>query len=647
LIRGLKAAEARVASWGKTITKIGAGIAAIGGGAVATGLAAAHSFAEMGSELAGVAQRTGMTVEALSELQSKISVEDLELGFRHLQRAIFEAGEGSVQARDALGRFGLTAEQLQALSPDQQLALLADRFQAVRNPAERAGLAMSIFGRHGTELIKVLEHGSAGIEEVRARSRELGLGWSTEDANAAKKLAKETKLLSMQFQALTAQIGAAVAPVLRRLIDLQQQVLAPVIRWTRENRGLVTTIFLVAGAVVALGTAVAAFGGFVILASAALGGLATVLGVVGSLLGLILSPWVLIPVAIVGAAAALIYFTGNWDRTVSFFRETLAGLGDYFATVWGGIADAISAGDLELALRVAAAGLNVAWVALTGGLEVAWVAFVETLNYWWNWLLTTLQNGWTAGVGGLALLIAKGLGELEVFWFNFTVGLRVLWRGFLQWLEFAWLATIRNVVAEAAFAEAMVTSRALTPAGRLAEARAARQGAQAGIDQQLAGIGAGNEVEDRRIGQERRDLQARNLRVQNQLVQDMEAEIRQREQALAALEAEAAARIDAAQGELADNVARARAELDAVRAEAAQRRAWADYLRAKPQLEAAVGGLVGLGASAAAGTFSAAAAAGMAGGQSPEQQTAQNTARVAAGVQQLVNAANNGGLVFA
>jgi TP901 family phage tail tape measure protein len=400
LISGLKAAEKRVADWGKTVTKIGAGIAAIGAGAVATGVAAAHSFADMGSSLAGISQRTGLTVEALSELQSKVDLDALEHGFRHLQRAIFEAGEGSREARDHLSRLGLTAEQLGAMTPDQQLSLLADRFHEVRGEAARTGIAMGLFGREGTGLIGVLQDGARGLEAVRARSRELGLGMSTQDAQAAKALNKEWRLLQAQFKMISVQIGAAVAPVLRHLLSVVQPIVGTVIRWVRENRGLITTIFTVALGIVALGTAVGALGGAIAIASTAFGILATVVGAVGSVLAFLVSPAGLITlaaVAMLAAAGAVFYFSGAWDDMLRLVRGPLAQLGQFFASTWGGIADAFRAGDLQLALRITVQAL-----------KVIWVSFVETLGYWWNWLLTTLQNGWTAGTAVLAFLIVKG-----------------------------------------------------------------------------------------------------------------------------------------------------------------------------------------------------------------------------------------------
>jgi hypothetical protein len=190
----------------------------------------------------------------------------------------------------------------------------------------------------------------------------------------------------------------------------------------------------------------------------------------------------------------------------------------------------------------------------------------------------------------------------------------------------------------AAYAQALVTSTALTPAGRRADAEAASRAARGDIRQQIMGLGAGNAAEDAQARRQRRDIEMRNLGLQNQILADMEAEIRVRE-----------ANLDQIRNQAADRIQAERDVLDLLLAQAAIERAkvaWWEVLRRKARISAAAP-VVGDVGTSAIGTFSAAAAAGIAGGNSPEAQTAQNTAAMRADMRQLVNAANNGGLVFA
>src|SRR5580704_17777237 len=99
LSRGLKAADAQLKSWGKSITKVGTSLAALGSASMAADMAkltaafgAAVEFGNIGAELEHMSQRTGIAVESLSLLkfaaeQSGIGLEDLETGIKRMQKA--------------------------------------------------------------------------------------------------------------------------------------------------------------------------------------------------------------------------------------------------------------------------------------------------------------------------------------------------------------------------------------------------------------------------------------------------------------------------------------------------------------------------------------------------------------------------------
>jgi hypothetical protein len=106
------------------------------------------------------------------------------------------------------------------------------------------------------------------------------------------------------------------------------------------------------------------------------------------------------------AVGALIYFIGG-------FHE----LGRVFKQVWGGISDAISAGDLKLAMQILWAGIVLIWttainnifdffsslwtglrkilVYAGGGIMVAIMTLVQGIHWLWTELWTRVANGWT------------------------------------------------------------------------------------------------------------------------------------------------------------------------------------------------------------------------------------------------------------
>src|SRR5690606_23318108 len=104
--------------------------------AVTALLGTAKAFSDTGDMLDKMSQRTGVSVEALSELGfaadlSGTDLETLEAGLRNMQRTLVGAAQGS-SAGEALGRLGLSAAQLAGLSPDEQFKILADHLSQVR-----------------------------------------------------------------------------------------------------------------------------------------------------------------------------------------------------------------------------------------------------------------------------------------------------------------------------------------------------------------------------------------------------------------------------------------------------------------------------------------------------------------------------------
>ena len=147
LVRGLKAASRKLEAWGKGIRDVGLKLSAAGAAVVTPLVASAKTFAEMGSEMEHMSQRTGVPVEALSELAyaaelSGSNVELLEIGLRRMQRLLTEAALGSQTAREALAMPGLTMQNLNGLKPEEQFNLIADRISQIENPAVRAAAAI-------------------------------------------------------------------------------------------------------------------------------------------------------------------------------------------------------------------------------------------------------------------------------------------------------------------------------------------------------------------------------------------------------------------------------------------------------------------------------------------------------------------------
>ena len=187
LVRGLRQAEKKLKAFGDSIRNLGMKTVGLGAAMIAPLGVAAKSFADLGSRMWDMSRRTGVSVEALSVLgyaaeQSGAGTEALEKGIRRMQRTIYDAGRDLSTATDSLADLGLTFQDVEGLSPEAQFRLLAERLDGIEDPTRKAAVAMTIFGRSGTELLPMLEGGAAGIAAYEAQSRSLGLVMGTEDA---------------------------------------------------------------------------------------------------------------------------------------------------------------------------------------------------------------------------------------------------------------------------------------------------------------------------------------------------------------------------------------------------------------------------------------------------------------------------------
>lgn len=126
------------------------------------------------------AARAGLATSEFSRLAfaaeaSDASMAALEGGVRNLRKTLAEATNGSAQAEQSFARLALKSADLVGLPLNEQLGLIADQFKRVVDPAERTRIALDLFGKSGTELIPLLQRGSAGIKELREEADRLGI----------------------------------------------------------------------------------------------------------------------------------------------------------------------------------------------------------------------------------------------------------------------------------------------------------------------------------------------------------------------------------------------------------------------------------------------------------------------------------------
>lgn len=448
LVRGLKAASKRLVDWGKNITA--AGQRMLLGGMTLLGPMTGFSkvFADMGSRLADMSARTGVSVEALSELgyaaeMSGADLETLEGGLRKMQKTIAEAASGSQAAQDALVRLGLSIADLERLSPDEQFMRIADRLAGIANPTQRAAAAMEVFGKSGAKLLPMMADGAAGLEAMRRQARDLGLAMSSEDAAAADEFGDALDTLWKSLKMGVATIGSALAPILSDLARRVTGIIKAVSDWIRENKTVVVTVFKVAAAIVAGGAALIVLGGILSGLGFAFGtlvsivtGVGTALGVIGTVLGGILSPVGLVIAALASLGGYLLYVSGAGQQALSWLGQQFAALRDTALAAWKGISDALAAGDIGLAARILWLTLKVEWQKGVAWLTDQWIGFKEAF------MAVAVE-----AVYGTAKILASAWAGLQAAWVETVACMSKAWTTFTHHLVTGW-RTAQNWIAK-------------------------------------------------------------------------------------------------------------------------------------------------------------------------------------------------------
>lgn len=236
LKRGLTTLTTRLAGAAKGVAGIAAslGTAAVAGGIglIVSGMSAAAAsvwrFSEAAAGIDDIAQRTGASAEALSQLryaaeQSGANLEAVEKGMRKLGDVTTQAAGGSKSAAAALASVGLSAEQLLAMPVEDRFLAVAQGISQIQDPAAQASVAMDLLGKSGADLVPMMADGAGGIRALMAEADKLGMTISGEQAKAAAAFDDKWQGLVATLRNASNIIAVAVLPYLSQMIDMVMQ----------------------------------------------------------------------------------------------------------------------------------------------------------------------------------------------------------------------------------------------------------------------------------------------------------------------------------------------------------------------------------------------------------------------------------------
>ncbi|CAN1551667.1 Bacteriophage tail tape measure, C-terminal [Burkholderiaceae bacterium] len=228
----LQAATDRLGMLGSVLGKLGpagliagASIAALGVGITALVM----PVARVGDEFFKLSQKTGVSVEALTALDyaaklSDVTTEGLTKALQKLSIAMFDTQVNGDEGSAALKALGVSATDAHGqIRPTEAVLLdLVEKFADMPDGADKAALAVKLFGKEGLAIIPFLNQGREGITALMEEARRLGLVMSEDVARASEVFNDNLTRLSAIFEGVQRQIGAAVIPI---LADFTEQVI--------------------------------------------------------------------------------------------------------------------------------------------------------------------------------------------------------------------------------------------------------------------------------------------------------------------------------------------------------------------------------------------------------------------------------------
>jgi len=190
---------------------------------------------------AKLADRIGETTQNLAGLQYAASlcgssVGQLDKSIEYLQKGLGEAAMGTGDVKKALDRMGISLEDMIKASPYQQILLISKGMQGIKSPAEKAALAVDLFGRSGVDMLNMLAEGPKWLQAMREEADKLGITFTRDMARKIEEANDAITTMRGAFKGLGIALAADLAPKIKEIAEAMT-------RWIIENREKIVSWF--------------------------------------------------------------------------------------------------------------------------------------------------------------------------------------------------------------------------------------------------------------------------------------------------------------------------------------------------------------------------------------------------------------------
>jgi phage-related minor tail protein len=421
-------------AFGGRIVRVGLGIAGVATGVTAAVWRMADGIASTAASAYQNSSRLGMSIEGYQKLQFAME----QAGFGGLQLTSVMDGLNNTMARAAktdeawvaFGKqTGIDARKFAYLDAEQQLKVLANRYNEIQDPIKRAAFAQELFGSQAHEMQRVMALGANGIQEYMEQARRTGNVIDEETARQSLAYQNAKREFQASVSGIKTQLFSRLLPFFTQAFEGISSRLQSVDwdMWGERIVGWVqAAIPKVQEIAIAIGEFIARIWNGISAVTEFVGGWQNVAKIIGIAWGIVtaikainaiiavakvvqmawnvvmaLNPFVLIAMAIIAAIgliiAAVILIKNNWEAIVEFFKRTGRVIADFFRNLWERIT-----GFFQSAFNVVS---NI-WSAIVGFFRRIWDGIVAVFSFVINFYATIFRtafnivlNIWSAITG--------------------------------------------------------------------------------------------------------------------------------------------------------------------------------------------------------------------------------------------------------
>lgn len=227
----------------------------IAGAAIVASLGAITKMtANWGDELSHLSQKTGIQASTLSSFRLALEKADLDLhsftlGMKTLAQSMVEAKSPTSAAAKIFDYLGVkTKDSSGKMRPMNEVLFdIAGAFKNLPDGADKAAIAVNLFGRAGMALIPLLNEGTEGLQAEIEKAQKFGLTMSDEAAEGAHEFSRSLQDLKGAVTGAGMEIGKMLIPMIQPLVKGLTDIVAGIRGWIAENPALSTMLTGMAG----------------------------------------------------------------------------------------------------------------------------------------------------------------------------------------------------------------------------------------------------------------------------------------------------------------------------------------------------------------------------------------------------------------